>query len=127
MSFFSGFRYSLSIRDNKLNYSPPGESEKLGTFTLIFTSILSIFSLIDEYDSYYKRRKINKNIIYNIDKILIGFIILAILLITLYYIIRESIIDKTKENSDITINIVYFSLSILLFIVYLIYVFKIKK
>jgi len=125
MSFFSGFTgYSLTMSGKKLNYTPPGVGEGLGTFTNIITSILSIFSLVNEYDSYYK---LDKKKEYNIDKILIGFIILAILLITLYYIIRESIIDKTKENSDITINIVYFSLSMLLLFVYLVYVFVIKK
>ncbi len=121
MSFFSGF-IRFSYEDPKLNYTPPGWSETLGTTINIITSILSIFSLAREYDKLHKEQPN-----YNIDKILISFIILAILLLTLYYIIREPTIDKTKENSDITINIVYFSLSIILLFVYLVYVFVIKK
>jgi len=63
MSFFSGFTgYSLTMSGKKLNYTPPGVGEGLGTFTNIITSILSIFSLVNEYDSYYKLDK-KKNII----------------------------------------------------------------
>lgn len=120
MSFFSGF--INSNQDSKLRYIPPGWGEAVGTVLNILTSFFSILSLAREYD---KLHKISPN--YNIDKILISFIILAILIITLYYIIREPIIDKNELNSDITINIVYFSLSIILLLVYLVYVFAIKK
>jgi len=121
MSFFSGFR-KYSYEDYELDYYPPGGSEVFGTAINILTSIFSILSLAREYDNLHKN-----NPQYNKDKILISFIILPILLITLYYIIREPIIDKNKPNSDITINIVYFSSSIILLLVYLVYVFAIKK
>lgn len=121
MSFFSGFR-KYSYENPELHYAPPGGSEAVGTAINILTSIFSILSLAREYD---KLHKVNTD--YNKDKILISFIILAILLITLYYIIREPIIDKNKPDSDITINIVYFSSSIILLLVYLVYVFAIKK
>jgi hypothetical protein len=120
MSFFSGF--INSTQDSKLRYIPPGLSEAFGTTINIITSILTLFSLAREYDKLHVNYPN-----YNIDKILISFIILAILLITLYYIIREPIIDKNKQDSDININIVYFSLSIILLLVYLVYVYKIKK
>jgi hypothetical protein len=121
MSFFSGF-INYSNQDSNLRYIPPGWGEALGTTINIITSILSIYSLGREYE---KLTVEPPN--YNIHKILISFIILGILLITLYYLIREPIIDKNKPNSDITINIVYFSSSIILLLVYLVYVFAIKK
>ncbi len=111
-----------SYEDPNLFYIPPSWSEALGTTINIITCFLSFLSLAREYDNLHKTEPK-----YNKDKILICFIILGILFITLYYIIREPIIDKDKIDSDITINIVYYSSSIILLLVYLVYVFTIKK
>ena len=119
MSFFSSFKKN-SEKNNI--YLPPSWSEALGTTINIIICILSILSLASEYDKLHTTEPQ-----YNKDKILISFIILGILFIALYYIIREPIIDKDKIDSDITINIVYYSASIILLLVYLAYLFTIKK